>query len=296
MQIKQNLVSSSKYKTKCPYSMTPEFVVVHNTANDASAENEIKYMISNNNQVSFHYAVDNVCVVQGIPENRNAWHAGDGANGKGNRKGIAVEICYSKSGGDKFTQAEKNAAEFIANLLKKYNWDISHVKKHQDFANKYCPHRTLDLGWNRFLEMVKSYMGNSSSNNNTNSNANNGTSIKIKYVYNCDELNVRTGAGTNYKAVNSLACRTAVKVYEVVNGWARIEKGMWVSNRYLASKISNHIKSMEVYNCSSLNVRKTPNGTIVGNIPVNCVVSVLETRNGWTRIGANRWVYSKYLK
>ena len=32
---KQNLVSSSKYSIKCPYAMTAEYVVVHNTANDA---------------------------------------------------------------------------------------------------------------------------------------------------------------------------------------------------------------------------------------------------------------------
>lgn len=32
------------------------------------------------------------------------------------------------------------------------------MKKHQDFDGKYCPHRTLDKGWQRFLNMVKSYM------------------------------------------------------------------------------------------------------------------------------------------
>lgn len=49
MEIKQNLVSSSKYSVKCPYSMTPIGICIHNTANDASAANEISYMISNNN-------------------------------------------------------------------------------------------------------------------------------------------------------------------------------------------------------------------------------------------------------
>ena len=48
-------------------------------------QNEIAYMIKNNKQTSFHFAVDDKDVVQGIPENRNAWHCGDG-NGKGNEK------------------------------------------------------------------------------------------------------------------------------------------------------------------------------------------------------------------
>ena len=161
MEIIKNLVPSTKYNIKCPYTMIPEFIVVHNTANSASARNEIAYMISNNNQVSFHYAIDDKEIVQGILENRNAWHAGDGANGKGNRKGIAIEICYSKSGGDKFIAAEKLAAQFIASKLKEKGWGIDKVKKHQDFSGKYCPHRTLDMGWQRFLNMIKSYMNTS---------------------------------------------------------------------------------------------------------------------------------------
>ena len=164
VNIRQNLVDSSKYSIKCPYQMTAEFIVVHNTANDASAENEIKYMISNNNKVSYHYAVDDKEIVQGIPEDRNAWHAGDG-NGDGNRKGIAIEICYSKSGGEKFDKAEENAAEFIASKLKEKGWGIDKVKKHQDFANKYCPHRTLDYGWNRFLDKIKKYLNETNANN-----------------------------------------------------------------------------------------------------------------------------------
>ena len=156
MNIVQNFISSSKYNIKCPYSMMPEFIVVHNTANDASARNEVAYMISNNNQVSFHYAIDDKEIVQGIPENRNTWHAGDGAYGQGNRKGLSIEICYSKSGGQRFIEAEKLAAKFIAYKLKEKGWGIDRVKKHQDFSGKYCPHRTLDIGWQRFLDMVKS--------------------------------------------------------------------------------------------------------------------------------------------
>lgn len=155
MVIVQNLVSPAKWGIKCPYEMTAEGIAVHNTANDASAENEISYMISNSNEVSFHYAADDKQIVQGIPENRNAWHSGDGENGEGNRKFIAIEICYSASGGERFIAAEKNAAKFIASKLKEKGWGVDRVKKHQDFSGKYCPHRTLDMGWQRFLNMIQ---------------------------------------------------------------------------------------------------------------------------------------------
>ena len=162
LSIFQSLVPKEKWDIKCPYAMKPEYIVVHNTANDASARNEIAYMTRNNNEVSFHYAVDDKEVIQGIPDNRNAWHAGDGAYGTGNRKGIAIEICFSESGGMKFDKAEQNAAELIAMKMKEYNIPLSKVKRHYDFATdkKRCPHRTMDKGWERFLTMVqKAYDG-----------------------------------------------------------------------------------------------------------------------------------------
>ena len=155
MNIRQMLVSSSKYNIKCPYAMTPKYITIHNTANDASANNEVSYMINNNYEVSFHYAVDDKEAVQAIPENRCAWHAGDGAAGTGNRYSIGIEICYSKSGGNRFIQAEKNAAYLTATLLKKYGWGIDRVKRHYDWSGKRCPHRTMDMGWQRFLNMVQ---------------------------------------------------------------------------------------------------------------------------------------------
>lgn len=154
MNPRQMLVDPSKYWLKCPYAMTPQYITVHNTANDASANNEISYMRTNNTSTSFHYAVDDIEIVQGLPTNRNGFHAGDG-QGNGNLSSIAIEICYSLSGGSRFTKAEKNAAKFIAKLLKERGWDISRVKKHQDWSGKYCPHRTLDMGWGRFLNMVQ---------------------------------------------------------------------------------------------------------------------------------------------
>ena len=157
MDIRQKLVDPSKYNLKCPYAMSPTRIVVHNTENDASADNEIQYMITNNSTTSFHIAVDNIEAVQGLPLNRNGWHAGDG-NGAGNRQGIGIEICYSKSGGARFNEAEARAATLIAQLLVERGWGLAQVTKHQDYSGKYCPRRTLDLGWDRFLNMVASAM------------------------------------------------------------------------------------------------------------------------------------------
>ena len=164
LEIIQMTLPQSKYNIKCPYAMpNPSRVVVHNTASDASAKSEISYMQGNGYEVSYHYAVDDVRAVQGLPLNRNGWHAGDG-QGAGNRQGIGVEICYSKSGGDRFIKAEKNGALLVAMILVEKGWGLDRVTKHQDYWQgtyyKYCPHRTLDLGWQRFLNMVQAEVNN----------------------------------------------------------------------------------------------------------------------------------------
>lgn len=156
--IKKDLISSSKYGLKSPYTMNPMGICIHNTANDAPAKNEISYMKNNNSSTSFHIAVDDKEAIQAIPFNRSAWHAGDGGSGKGNRNYIGIEICYSKSGGERFKNAEKLAAKVVVEILNQYKWGIDKVKKHQDFSGKYCPHMTLDMGWNRFLDIIRAEM------------------------------------------------------------------------------------------------------------------------------------------
>jgi N-acetylmuramoyl-L-alanine amidase CwlA len=179
MQITNVKCPEDKYSIKCPYEMIPEGITVHNTYNDASAMAEISYMLGNSLKTSFHVAVDNERVVTGIPFNRNSWNSGDGRNGFGNRKTISIEICYSKSGGEKFDEAEELCAEYIAYLLKQYNWGIDKVGTHQMRSGKYCPHRTLDLGWERFLDKIKYYM-NYQNNPVDNSNIEKGSDEKVR--------------------------------------------------------------------------------------------------------------------
>ena len=217
--IKQSLVSSSKYNIKCPYSMKPVGIAIHNTYNNASAQNEISYMKSNNNQVSFHIAVDDKEAIQGLPLDRNSWSCGDGANGQGNRKHISIEICYSKSGGARFTNAEKLAAKVVAELLKKYNWGIDKVKAHRDFANKNCPHRT---NMTEFKKLVQAELNNQVVSNNP-------------YIVRVttDVLNVRAGAGTSYKIVTTVKKNEAYTIVETINGWGKLKSGVgWICLDY----------------------------------------------------------------
>ena len=145
-KIRQQWLPANKYSIKAPYSMKAEYITVHNTANDASAANEIAYMIRNNNATSFHVAIDDKEAIEAIPFSRNAWHAGDGANGTGNRKSIGIEICYSKSGGDRYKKAEANAIEYIAQALIQLGLKPDRVRYHKQWSGKNCPHRIIAEG------------------------------------------------------------------------------------------------------------------------------------------------------
>ncbi len=292
---KQNLVAKDKYPIKCPNAMTAEFIVVHNTANDASAENEIKYMITNNNQVSYHYAVDDEMVIQGLPVDRNAWACGDGSKGQGNRKGIQVEICYSKSGGARFENAEKNAAMFIAQLLKERGWGIDKVKKHQDFANKYCPHRTLDKGWASFVNMVKDYLKES----NIQTPSTNST-FKVG-----DQVKVKTSA-THYSTGQSIASFVKGSTYEVTkvdgNKLLLSDITSWVWD-YDVERISESQSQPTLFKvkitCDSLNIRQHASfdSKVVGTVKKGDVFTITDEQNGLYKLKSGAgWISanSKY--
>ena len=141
------LVPSSKYNIKCPYSMNPSAVTRHDTANDASAMSEISYMIGNSLEVSYHVAVDDYRAVQGLPFNRNGWHAGDGSKATGgNRTSIGVETCYSKSGGDRYVKACDNALTVIAKICHDEGIPVTRVFYHKHWSGKNCPHRLISQG------------------------------------------------------------------------------------------------------------------------------------------------------
>src|SRR5699024_5875662 len=155
----------NKYYLKAPYAMTPSTLTIHETDNNASADNEASYMLSNNLQVSFHAVADENKVIQLIPFNRNAWAAGDGLNGAGNRRSIHLEITYNKDLGyggpisDRMEQAIENAALYAAHVLIQYGWGTGHLRRHWDWTRKNCPRKLmLHNRWDAFKKRVKEHM------------------------------------------------------------------------------------------------------------------------------------------
>ena len=138
-------------------------VTIHNTdnwSNGAGAKNHGSYLQNSgaSNQASWHYAVDDTCATHSIPDNETAWHAGDGGNGNGNRKTIAIEICVNPD--SDLTKATDNAAWLAAKILKAKGLPATAVYQHHDWMDKNCPSQIRagkPYSWDTFKAKVKAY-------------------------------------------------------------------------------------------------------------------------------------------
>ena len=157
-----NIITKDLMPHKCPFVINKQFTITHNagTPGNPSAETLSDSMDNTHEERSWHFSVDESTIVQNIPLNRNSWAAGDYSSGWKSKNGINIEICRDMDGenSDKFSIAERNGAILVAELMYQNGWDKETIKKHQDFANKYCPHKTLDLGWNRYVDMVMNFL------------------------------------------------------------------------------------------------------------------------------------------
>ena len=292
---KRDYVGSHKFSIKCPYSMTPQYITIHNTANHATAQAEITYMKNNNNQTSFHVCVDEKYVIQAIPFNRNAWHAGDGANGTGNRKSIGIEIARSTGDINLFKKAEQNCAEYVATLLKKNGWGIDRVKRHKDWSGKNCPHKTMELGWQRFLNMIQAEL------NKLNKPVT--TSIKVG-----DRVKVKTSASTyanSYKTIPSWVRGSVYTVSKVLDSKVLLKEiTSWVNikdvEKISTTTTSTSSSSFKVkITTSSLNVRAgaSVGYKVTGVVKKGEVYTIVQTSNGWGKLKSGLgWINLNYSK
>ncbi len=153
-----DLIPRENKSSRPALPMTPTNITVHETGNEsqsADARMHTTYVDNTRNYVSWHFTVDDSIIIQELPILENAWHAGDGPRGKGNRTSIAIEICVNKGGN--FDKAKENAIKLI-NYLKENQNTIGVIYQHNHWNGKNCPNRIRKSGWDKFLNRVESYI------------------------------------------------------------------------------------------------------------------------------------------
>ena len=136
-------------------------ITIHSTGNpDSTAENERAWLgkTANTREASWHYVVGAGKVICALPEEEESWHC---SVLEGNRHSISVEIIES---GDR-QKVLMTAAEFVADVLKRYGWGTDRLKRHFDWNGKNCPRILIDpahiknsLNWNWFVKTVEEYL------------------------------------------------------------------------------------------------------------------------------------------
>lgn len=149
-------------KNRSGRGLEASFITLHNTSNsgrgaDAAAHSRMVtrkgyYEWKGKKRwVSWHFTVDDKEVVQQLPINERAIHAGP-ANGQS----LAIEICMHE--GIDQAVANDRAAMLVAALLHQEDLDLTALKTHRDWTRKDCPELLLGE-WDDFKNSVDRHFG-----------------------------------------------------------------------------------------------------------------------------------------
>ena len=170
--------------------------------------------------------------------------------------------------------------------MKELGWDTSHLKKHQDFDGKYCPHRTLDKGWARFLKMIESEMKDDKKETKTDAKPVPKQLYRVRTSW--SDAKSQIGAYAMLENAKN-ACPVGYKVYA--------SNGKIVYEPFKAYTVRKDA-------ADALNIRKGPgtNYDVQGQITDTKRYTVVEesaglgSAKGWGRLKAGGWVALDWVK
>lgn len=177
-----------------------------------------------------------ISTVQTLPWNYRGWHGG----GSSNNTHIGFEICEDGLTNPTYFKAVyQEAVELTAYLCKLYKLDplkdgvvICHkegnrrgiASNHADVEHWFPKHGKTMAD---FRADVSKAMGGSGAASTPKTDA----SYKVKIT--ADVLNVRNGAGTNYKVVTTVKKNQVYTIIEEKNGWGLLKSKVgWISLKY----------------------------------------------------------------
>ena len=303
------VLGSGKANVRTKLAITPNALCYHNTANTsptADALNHARYLQNLENAdktyLSVHFFVDDKGIVQTLPINEMAYHAG---NSLGNRNSISIEICENGN----TAKAEQISKELGASLIMTYPYLA--IRKHQDYSGKYCPRVILARGgWPTFVNEIKALTTGQNNVQTPNPvSADGGFLIKVIV----SELNIRsTPQVQEGNIVGSI--KRDNKNYTIIevspNGWGKLKSGAgWIniSSKYV-SRVGEAVKKVDPPKPADTKVKiiagalnyRSGAGTqnkIKGQVYKNEIYSISKQNNGWGYITGKGWINisSKYV-
>ena len=150
IEIEQRLIKQEHWPRKCPVSIIPRYITIHEMNTWQDAEACAKYAARSLDPSAAHIYVDECQAIQIIPLDRCAQ-----ACGSGNRESISIEICRSEAPGNLYYQAMANTIVLVKQLMDQLQIAPDHVVRHYDWTGANCPKRMLKEGlWSVFLRSL----------------------------------------------------------------------------------------------------------------------------------------------
>ena len=205
-----------------------KYIVIHYVGAVSSAKNNAVYFKNTYRGASAHYFVDENDIYRVVEDKNIAWHCG--TTGKyyhsicRNSNSIGIEMCCYKKNGklDISDKVVERTIELVKGLMSRYNIPASNVIRHYDVTHKNCPAPFVSdhTRWDNFKAKLNS--------NNTSSSF---KTYKVKITANV--LNVRAGAGTNYKINTTVKKGYIYTIIDEKNGWGKLKSGAgWIKLSY----------------------------------------------------------------
>jgi uncharacterized protein YgiM (DUF1202 family) len=127
----------------------------------------------------------------------------------------------------------------------------------------------------------------------------------IAYVNtNGDPLNVRSGPGTGYSVINSLADGTRIVIVQQQGNWAQIQGGGWVSANWISVTESNpgsNPGGLSVAYVSTngdpLNVHDGPgiSYSVINSLADGTRIVIVQQQGDWAQIQGGGWVSTNWI-
>lgn len=207
---------------------TNKYIVVHYVGAVSTAKNNTVYFKNTYRGASANYFVDDNSIWQCVEDKDAAWHCGakkyyhDKCR---NSNSIGIEMCCFKNNG-KLDISEKtiaNTVELVKELMEKYGIPPENVIRHYDVTHKVCPAPFVNEStrWYTFLRNIKY----------TTMIWNGFTSYRVRVTTNA--LNIRDGAGTNFKINGVIKDKGVYTIVAEENGWGKLKSGAgWICLDY----------------------------------------------------------------
>ena len=145
-----DLIPTSNRTSRPQIKINPTFITIHNTGNSrADGRANSEYVDETTDYISWHFTADDKYIYQELPLNEMGYHAG---TTEGNTRSIGIEICEHTS--QDWDKAKANAVVLIKQLMSDLNIPIQNVVPHKHWSGKYCPHKILDEGWDKFISLI----------------------------------------------------------------------------------------------------------------------------------------------